>query len=133
MNANDFATETLFQQEIGTNISNPALVFEKAMQEVAEIYALLKSEYDTRFEDLDSYLQQSEPELVDRLNQLWNKVDCDIYDRFKTAQLSNRDYYEWKNHLNEWKKKFVSAVRLYIYKNCGRIFQIPMKTMPIAA
>ncbi|NIA29216.1 MAG: hypothetical protein GWP06_04785, partial [Actinobacteria bacterium] len=89
MNANDFATETLFQQEIGTNISNPALVFEKAMQEVAEIYALLKSEYDTRFEDLDSYLQQSEPELVDRLNQLWNKVDCDIYDRFKTAQLSN--------------------------------------------
>jgi len=93
----------------------------------------LKSEYDTSFEDLESYLQANEPELVDRLNQLWNKVDCDIYDRFKTAQLSNRDYYEWRNNLNEWKKKFVSAVRLYIYKNCGQIFQIPMKTMPIAA
>jgi len=31
MNTNDFATETLFRQEIGTNTGNPALVFEKAM------------------------------------------------------------------------------------------------------
>ncbi len=133
MNTKDFATETLFQREMGTNISNPALVFEKAMQEVSEIYALLNSDYDTSFEDLENYLQANEPEVIANLNQLWNKVDCDIYDRFKTARLSNRDYYEWKNNLNEWKKKFVSAVRLYIYKNCGRIFQIPMKTMPIAA
>ncbi len=133
MTTNDFATETLFQQEIDTNISNPDLVFEKVMQEVGEIYNLLRSEYNTSFEDLESYLQANEPQLIDSLNQLWNKVDCDIYDRFKTAQLSNRDYYEWKTNLNEWKMKFVSAVRIYIYKHCGQIFQIPMKTMLIAA
>lgn len=132
-NNNDFAVETLFQQDVDVSISNPGLLFEKVMREVGEIYALLKSEYNTTFEDIEAFLRENEPELVETLNQLWNEIDCDVYDRFKNARLSVRDYYEWKNNLYEWKKTFVSAVRLYVYKNCGQIFHIPVTTTLIAA
>ena len=114
-------------------LNNPALVFEKVMREVDQIYNCLETEYGSTIDDLELFLAEQDPRAMRLLNELWEQIDCDIYDQFKSARLTTRRYYEWKNSLEEWVKLFESVVRHFVYQRFQKIFEIPQRTALLAA
>ena len=80
-----------------------------------------------RIEEMDNFLAESDSDIVIKLNNLWNEVDCDIYDDYLSSNLSARKYIQWKNALEEWVKLFESTVRLFVYRQFNTVFEIPNK------
>jgi hypothetical protein len=115
-----------FAQADGT-ITNPALVFKKVMDEVGAIYLNLETEYGVSIDEMDKFLASYDFDTVNKLNNLWDEVDCDIYDDFLNSTISVRHYIQWKNALEEWVKLFESTVRLFIYRQFDKVFEIPNK------
>ena len=123
---NDFIWTDAFAQT-DSKISNPALVFQRAMNEVGSVYFNLETDYGVSIEDIDSFFKNNDSEIINKLNNLWNEVDCDIYDDYVNSNLSARKYIQWKNALEEWVKLFESTVRLFVYRQFNKVFEIPNK------
>lgn len=116
-----------------SNVSNPAPVFEKAMHEIGEIYQNMEMNYGVSVDEMEQFLGNNDPEMIEKLNNLWAEVDSDIYGDFQNAALSPRRYLQWKSSLDEWIKMFESAVRLFIYREFNKVFEIPQKLQLKAA
>lgn len=121
----DFIWSDNFAQT--NKVANPALVFQRAMNEVRSVYLNLETEYGVSIEEMDNFLAESDSDIVIKLNNLWNEVDCDIYDDYLSSNLSARKYIQWKNALEEWVKLFESTVRLFVYRQFNTVFEIPNK------
>ncbi len=124
-------TENFAQMD--SNVSNPATVFVFAMQEIGEIYQNLEMNYGVSVDEMEKFLESHDPDVIEKLNNLWMEVDSDIYGDFQNASLSPRRYLQWKNSLDEWIKMFESAVRLFIYREFDKVFEIPRKLQLKAA
>lgn len=125
INHNIIAGDVFAQKD--ERISNPVIIFEKAMQEVAQIYESLERDYGVSFDEMESFLTNNGSEMVERLNELWEHVDCDIYDKYRNGTLELKSYISWKNCLDEWIKLFESAVRFFVYRQFSRVYEIPSK------
>jgi hypothetical protein len=119
--------------QMNSNVSNPATVFELAMQEIGEIYQNLEMNYGVSVDDMEKFLESHDPDVIEKLNNLWTEVDNDIYGEFQNATLSPRRYLQWRNSLDEWIKMFESTVRLFIYREFDKVFEIPRKLQLKAA
>ena len=117
---NDFA-------QMDSNISNPAPVFELAMQEIGEIYQNLEMNYGVSVDEMEQFLGDNDPDMIEKLNNLWAEIDSNIYGDFQNATLSPRRFLQWKSSLDEWIKMFESAVRLFVYREFDKVFEIPRK------
>lgn len=129
-------TETIYNKDYNwdnnsvspdSTVSNPASVFQIAMQEIGEIYQNLEMNYGVSIDEIEQFLGENNPEIIERLNNLWAQVDSDVYGDFESANLSPRRYLQWKSSLDEWIKMFESAVRLFVYREFNNVFEIPKK------
>ncbi|MBD3376257.1 hypothetical protein GF406_14565 [candidate division KSB1 bacterium] len=95
------------------DIQNPGLVFESAMTEINQFFSRLYDRFQITAQEFESYLLHKEPKIKHRLDELYVKIDSDVYGRFRTGSLTSPGFKEWRDHLVEWKKLLLSALRLY--------------------
>jgi hypothetical protein len=95
------------------DIQNPGLVFESAMTEINQYFSRLYDQFQITATEFEEYLLHKKPKIRHRLDELYDKIDNNVYGRFRTGVLTFAGFMEWRNHLVEWKKLMLSALRLY--------------------
>ena len=108
---------------------NPFHILRDAVRQVNDLFVSLTEKYDIDFDEFDTFLMNDEPEIEKNLNVMWDRIDCDIYERFLTTQLTGEELNRWKNELDAWKKKIMSAIRFFALKKYGQILDRPVSML----
>jgi hypothetical protein len=111
------------------NDKNPCHILRDAIRQVNDLFASLTEKFDIDFSEFDTFLMNDEPEIEKNLNVMWNRIDCDIFERYSTARLTGEELNRWQKELEAWKKKIMSAIRFFALKKYGQILDRPVSML----
>ena len=112
---------------------DPSLILEKTMERVSGALDKALNKFDAKYDEFEKHLNENAPELSYLMDQLWQKIDCDIYQRFLCDTLLKRDLISWIMDLSEWEQAMENALNafesaMYLWKtddsDFSQIFEV---------
>jgi hypothetical protein len=83
-------------------LQDPALIMRAASRRAGKWFSLLEQQHRISAGDVMAYLSSNEPDIKERLDQLWEAADTDIYGRYLEGLLDAADFRAWRRALHEW-------------------------------
>lgn len=99
---------------------DPSLLLEGILKEINNTFAMLSDIYDVKFEQFDLFLENTCYKRNKKIKKLWEKIDCDIYDRYLQGTLLSYEFNNWKKTLFEWKTNMFEVIHKFIKMNCKK-------------
>ena len=93
------------------DFENPVDLMEKVLQDVNEAFETLYDNYSMSYDEFYIYVQFHNDDLSKEIDQLWDSIDCDIYNHYEQGTLLSFELCDWKLELFEWKEKIFAAIR----------------------
>lgn len=110
----------VFADELNHNIfeikdvQNPAELMEKALSDVSKAFETLYDNYNMSYDEFYKYIQFHNDRLSREIDELWDSINCNIYDHYEQGVLLSFELKSWKEDLIEWQEKIIAAVRDFI-------------------
>ena len=64
------------------------------------------------------YLRINEPSILEEMDKLYDKIDCNILAQYRNNKLKVRQFKSWKQNVEKWKKKMLEGLGRYIEFEC---------------
>ena len=93
------------------DLENPSDLMDKALDDVNEAFETLYDDYNMSYDEFYTYIQFRNDDLSKEIDELWDNINCDIYDHYEQGTLLSFELSNWKLELIEWKEKLVAAIR----------------------
>jgi len=94
-----------------TELENPSELIERALDDVTNAFDALYENYNMSYDEFYTYIKFHNDTLSREIDELWENIDCDIYDHYDQGTLLSFELANWKTELIEWKEKVVAAIR----------------------
>ena len=88
---NSFVRDDIWDENsslLDSQVPNPVKVFAKAMREIGEIYLDMETKHGVSVDELERFLVDNDPGMIEKLNFLWKRIDSNIYDDFQNFSLT---------------------------------------------
>ena len=92
-------------------LENPSELMDKALDDVNEAFETLYDDYNMSYDEFYTYIQFRNDDLSKEIDELWDNINCDIYDHYEQGTLLSFELSNWKQGLIEWKEKLIAAIR----------------------
>ena len=86
-------------------------VAHKALDDVSEAFDTLYDDYNMSYDEFYTYIQFRNDDLSKEIDELWDNINCDIYDHYEQGTLLSFELSNWKQTLIEWREKVIAAIR----------------------
>jgi len=129
-------TAVVLTNELNSNIfeikdlENPADLMEKAIADVNEAFETLYDNFELSYDEFYKYIQFHNDALSNEIDELWDNINCNIYDHYEQGVLLSFELKEWKAELIEWKEKIVAAIRDFVRDEFHDMFA-PGEALPV--
>ncbi len=94
-----------------TELENPSDLMEHALDDVTDAFDALYDNYNMSYDEFYTYIQFHNDSLSREIDELWDSINCDIYDHYEHGTLLSFELKSWKGELIAWKEKVVAAIR----------------------
>ncbi|MBN1562082.1 hypothetical protein JW998_17645 [candidate division KSB1 bacterium] len=91
-------------------LENPADLMEKILDDVNEAFEKLYDNYNMSYDEFYAYIQFHHDDLSKEIDELWDNIDCEIYDHYEHGTLLSFELSNWKSELFAWKEKIFAAI-----------------------
>lgn len=92
-------------------LENPAELMHNAIADVTDAFEVLYNDYNMSYDEFYTYIQFHNHDLSQEIDELWNTIDCDVYDHYEQGTLLSFEFINWKTTLLEWTEKTMAAIR----------------------
>lgn len=92
------------------NIDNPAELIENVLEDVNEAFETLYDNYNMSYDDFYKYIRFHNDELSKKIDELWENIDCDIFDHYEQGTLLSFEFSNWQACVIEWKESIIAAI-----------------------
>ncbi|MBN1464367.1 hypothetical protein JXA02_01305 [candidate division KSB1 bacterium] len=92
-------------------LENPADLMEQVIEDVNEAFETLYDDYNMSYDEFYAHLEFHNDDLCREIDELWDDINCDIYDHYEHGTLFSFELDNWKSELFGWKEKIVAAIR----------------------
>ena len=86
------------------------------MISISEAFERLYDNFNMSYDEFYTYIQFHHEGLSKEIDELWDNIDCDIYDHYEHGTLLSFELNSWKSELFEWKEKIVTTIHDIITK-----------------
>ena len=110
-------TDLINRQDIdidgGADVIDPQLSVDQVISSVHDALRRLEIMFGADWHDLEVFLQTMESDLDLTIDELWRRVDCDVYYLYLNGELSHSFYKRWFNDLWNWKCAMIEAAKRF--------------------
>ncbi len=103
---------------------NPDDIFAQNIQDIEKVLSALFQHYQTRYDNVERFLQKNEPNIYKEIERVFHIVDCDIYNKFAEGSLLPEELEEWKKSISHLKKLFITGIQKFTFKQFGKMLDI---------
>ncbi|MBN1481780.1 hypothetical protein EH223_05505 [candidate division KSB1 bacterium] len=93
------------------DLDHPADLMERALEDVNKAFETLYENYNMSYDEFYTYIQFYNDGLSREIDELWDRIDSDIYDHYEQGTLLSFELNTWKSELIEWKENILAAIR----------------------
>jgi len=112
---NDFMLERDFYSDersiVQESIPNPQHLLDRAISVVLNAMRKLKIMFGMDWQDFEVFLRTIEPDLDLTIDELWRRVDCDVYCRYLNGELCWDNFKKWSKELKTWQDAMIEAIQ----------------------
>ena len=123
----DIMTDQEFDLNVNSpadeSVPDPSLSVDSVMSTVNDVLGKLQLLFGVDWQDFEVFLRAMEPDLDLTIDELWRRVDCEIYSQYLNREINIAHYTRWYNDLLKWQNVMVEAAhrfelwkrRLFVY------------------
>ena len=94
-------------------ISNPLDIMNDVIKRLSTEMRRLELTLGVSSSDFELFLHTKEQDLDLLIDELWHRVDCEIYSQYLNDSLKLKDYQRWQVDLYCWQDKVIHAAHLF--------------------
>lgn len=90
---------------------HPTDLMAQALDDVNTAFEILYENYHMSYDEFYTYVQFHNDVLSKEIDELWDRIDQDIYDHYEHGTLLSFELNNWKSELIDWKERILEAIR----------------------
>ncbi len=107
---------------------NPLEDMKKVTDDVNAFFTRLADKFHITFSEFNEHLSHH-PELEAELDLYSDRIDIDVYGKFKNGTLTCDIYSTWKKDLSRWKTKMEKAIQIFAVEKFGQVMDKPVSDL----
>ncbi|MBN1998119.1 hypothetical protein JW935_11235 [candidate division KSB1 bacterium] len=109
--------------------NNPVTDMNKVLGDVNDFFTRLADKFHVSFMEFENFLKNNHSELKVELDLFYDRIDIDVFGKFRNGTLTKDIYVTWKNDLLRWKSKMETAIQIFAVEKFGQVIEKPVSEL----
>lgn len=95
-------------------IKDPEIIFKNFLELISDMIIEIEEKFSANYEELIAFLKNNEPDLMNHIETNYQKIDSDIYRKYRENELSTNELDRWERSLKDWYISIKAGIKKFI-------------------